>query len=79
MKKPDQKPETPDQAKKRLQIALAAEVQAYQQQGMPNEVIGLRVYAALVEARYEVEQLRATASRLAEQLGQEISAIAKTS
>ena len=72
-------PETKEQAIKRLHTALTAEIQAYQQQGLPNEVMAMRIYASFVEARYEIEQLRAAVRRLTEQLGKEIEAIVKTS
>lgn len=78
MKKNDLTSETPEQARKRLHIALAAEVRAYQDQGLPNEVIGLRVYASLVDARLQIESYQRTIRHLSAQLGQEISEIAKT-
>jgi len=77
MQKNNPKPETLEQAKERITAALTAEIREYQKQGMPNQVIGIKVFSALIDARLKIEQLEAKANRLTEQLDKEIRNIAK--
>jgi len=71
------KKETEKEAKARIAADLTIEIKAWQAQGIPNEVIAVKVYAALVNARYEIEQLHMLSTRLAYQLDSEIKDILK--
>jgi hypothetical protein len=52
------KRETRDEARQRIGIALQAEIEDMRKTGLTDMMLGLKVYAALVDARYELEQLK---------------------
>jgi hypothetical protein len=52
------KRETRDEARQRIGIALQAEIEDMRKTGLTDMLLGLKVYAALVDARYELEQLK---------------------
>lgn len=52
------KRETRDEARQRIGIALQAEIEDMRKNGLTDILLGLKVYAALVDARYELEQLK---------------------
>lgn len=71
-----QRTETKEQQRDRIATVLAAEVSDMQKSGIPNEVLGLKVYDSLIDARVSVENLYTMVTRLALQLGIEVEAIA---
>jgi hypothetical protein len=71
------KRETRDEARQRIGIALQAEIEEMRKSGLTDMMLGLKVYAALVDSRYELEQLKASNNRLALQLDSEIKDIVR--
>lgn len=72
-------PETVLQAKERIGLALAEEVKLWQQHGMPDAVIGLKIYGRLIDAQLELEQNKLVIARLDAMLGKEITSIVAAS
>lgn len=60
--------ESKEDQRKRIALAIAAEVKQLQETGMPNESIGLLIYNKLVDERCINENLQLIAGRLALQL-----------
>lgn len=69
--------ETEKQAKTRIANALAAEIKVWQVEGIPNEIIAVKVYAALVQSKYEIEQFKVIIEHYSNVLGSEIKEIIK--
>jgi hypothetical protein len=54
----ENKRETRDEARQRIGVALQAEIEEMRKTGLTDIMLGLKVYAALVDSRYELEQLK---------------------
>lgn len=71
--------ETVDEARARIAALISTEIKQFQAQGLPNEMIGLKIFNALIDARLEIEELRKTATRLINELSMEIHNLVKES
>ena len=61
--------ETKSVQRQRIGALLADEVKEYQTAGLPDQILGLKVFDALIDARVEIENLATLATRLSLQLG----------